>query len=213
MDNDLRRHFYNYASPSDDQRLVDPRTGYAHYEVTEIDGVLPHDLQGTMYRNGPGQFGQNGHRVSHFLDADGLVLSVHIPPPSSNNNKTNQKKDDRKVTFTSRFVETSAFKAERKAQRSLFRGTFGSGPRGKQRGPGVNQDPTEPSLWEKIKHRAFDTTIKNTANAHVIAFGGKLLALFEAVHPHRLDPKTLETIGIDDMPAPALPTTRPLKQC
>jgi hypothetical protein len=33
----------------------------------------------------------------------------------------------------------------------------------------------------------------------VISFGGKLLALFEAGLPHRLDPVTLETLGEDTM--------------
>ena len=46
---------------------------------------------------------------------------------------------------------------------------------------------------------AFKTDIKNTANTHVISFGGKLLALFEAGLPYRIDPATLDTIGEDDM--------------
>jgi all-trans-8'-apo-beta-carotenal 15,15'-oxygenase len=41
--------------------------------------------------------------------------------------------------------------------------------------------------------------IKNPANTQVIAFGGKLLALFEAGLPYELNPETLETIGEDTM--------------
>ena len=40
-----------------------------------------------------------------------------------------------------------------------------------------------------------DVNIKNPANTHVVKFGGKLLALFEAGAPYELDPVTLKTIG------------------
>ena len=33
----------------------------------------------------------------------------------------------------------------------------------------------------------------------LLAWGGKLLALFEAGQPHALNPKTLETLGLDDL--------------
>jgi all-trans-8'-apo-beta-carotenal 15,15'-oxygenase len=46
---------------------------------------------------------------------------------------------------------------------------------------------------------AFDLRLKNIANTNVIYWGGKLLALWEAADPHRLDPHTLETLGKDSL--------------
>src|SRR5207248_10107304 len=40
---------------------------------------------------------------------------------------------------------------------------------------------------------------KSAANTNIVFHGGKLLALWEAGRPWRVDPVTLETIGEDDM--------------
>lgn len=194
---DWRRAWHTYESSPEEPDLIDPRTGLAEYEITEIDGVLPDDLVGTMYRNGPGKFGVEGERVQHVLDSDGLVLSVTIDPPELT---PNGKK--RKVTFRSRFVETEGFLKELEAGQFLYRGTFGTAARAPFDDPprkGVNNDPSEVPLLSKIAANALKTNIKNSANTQVIAFGGKLLALFEAGLPYRLDPVTLETLGEDDM--------------
>ncbi|EED89834.1 predicted protein, partial [Thalassiosira pseudonana CCMP1335] len=145
----------------------DPLTGEADYEIDDIDGELPDDLVGVLYRNGPGKFGIDGDRVKHILDADGLVLRLEFSTTSSS-----------RVRFTSRFVETEGFLEEREAKQFTKRGTFGTAPRGLT------------SIF---------VDIKNTANTQVIAFGGKLLALWEAGSPYRLDPVTLKTIGADSM--------------
>jgi all-trans-8'-apo-beta-carotenal 15,15'-oxygenase len=188
---DWRRAWHNYESPLEDPDLIDPLTGAAQY-VMEVEGSLPEDLHGVLYRNGPGKFGLNGHRVQHALDGDALVLQITIPPPD-------KEAGERKVQFQSRFVETETFVKEREADRYLVRGTFGSGPRGDDKGPGLNEDPVEPSLWEKIRHNALKVDVKNSANTHVVAYGGKLLTLFEAGLPHRIDPVTLQNLGEDNL--------------
>jgi all-trans-8'-apo-beta-carotenal 15,15'-oxygenase len=188
---DWRQAWWTYQSPPEDPTLIDDFDGFACYDIDEIDGTLPDDLHGTLYRNGPGKFGVNGQRVAHVLDADGLVLQVTIPPPSATEPRT--------VRFQSRFIETKAFQQERSANQFLVRGTFGTGPMGASAGAGVNQDPVEPSLVTKVMKRAFQLDIKNTANTQVVAFGGKLLTLFEAGLPYRLDPITLQTLEEYDM--------------
>ena len=195
---DWRRAWYTYKSPPEEPNLIDPATGAAEYEITEdmIEGTIPEDLVGTMYRNGPGNFGFGDQRVQHVLDSDGLVLSVDFGKADVNND------NKRKFTFRSRFVETEGFKAERDADAFLYRGTFGTAPRAffdKTAGDGLNADPKEVSLASRVAANAFKTKIKNTANTQVIAFGNKVLALFEAGLPHDLDPVTLETIGEYDM--------------
>lgn len=190
---DWRRAWYTYESPTDDPTLIDSK-GRATYIIDDIEGCVPDDLVGVLYRNGPGKFGVGGDRVQHVLDADGLVIKVTFPPPKSSGDK-------REFEFQSAFVGTEAMEQEDRAQKFLYRGTFGTGPMGYAQSPkrGLNEDPWEVPLLSKIVGNAFKTNIKNSANTQIISFGGKLLALFEAGLPHRLDPETLETMGEDTL--------------
>lgn len=81
--------------------------------------------------------------------------------------------------YRNRFVRTEGYVAEKAAGKPLYRGVFGT------------QKPG--GFWANL----FDLRLKNIANTHVIYWGEKLLALWEAAEPHRLDPETLETMGLD----------------
>ncbi|MDB4960400.1 MAG: Lignostilbene-alpha,beta-dioxygenase [Myxococcales bacterium] len=48
------------------------------FEPLEVEGTLPASLHGTLYRNGPGQFGQFGQRYSHPFEADGATTAIRI---------------------------------------------------------------------------------------------------------------------------------------
>ncbi len=87
--------------------------------------------------------------------------------------------DQGQVHYTNRFVRTRGFVAEEAAGRILFRG-FGTNRPG--------------GLFANLLRLNF----KNTANTNVIWHGGRLLALWEGGLPHRLDPRTLETLGTED---------------
>jgi all-trans-8'-apo-beta-carotenal 15,15'-oxygenase len=86
-----------------------------------------------------------------------------------------------RVHFRNRFVRTKGFIEEQAAGRMLYRGVFGTQPSGG---------------WLR---NAFDLRLKNIANTNIIYWGGKLLALWEAAEPHRLDPVSLDTLGLDDL--------------
>jgi len=83
------------------------------------------------------------------------------------------------VRYTNRFVRTQPFVEEEAAGRMLYR-SFGTNLPGGLRG------------------NLLRMPIKNTANTNLVYHGGKLLALWEAGLPHRLDPVTLETLGTED---------------
>jgi all-trans-8'-apo-beta-carotenal 15,15'-oxygenase len=89
--------------------------------------------------------------------------------------------DNGKAHFCNKFVKTEGYIAEQKAGKILYRGVFGT-----QKSGG-------------ILGNIFNLKIKNIANTNIIYWGGKLLALWEAAAPYRLDPSTLETIGLDDL--------------
>ncbi|MEM9265073.1 MAG: carotenoid oxygenase family protein [Cyanobacteria bacterium P01_F01_bin.13] len=153
--------------------MDDWRSGYRSqpneydYEIQDIDGIIPVDLQGTLFRNGPGLLDIAGQPVHHPFDGDGMITAISI--------------SQGKAYFRNRFVRTEGYVKEQTAGKPLYRGVFGTQKPG---GPFAN---------------AFDLRLKNIANTNVIYWGGKLLALWEAAEPHQLDPKTLETIGLDNL--------------
>ena len=81
-----------------------------------------------------------------------------------------------RADLKTRYVETEKYKRERTARRALF---------GKYR----NMFTDDPSV-EGVE--------RTTANTSVSWHGGRLLALKEASPPTRIDPVTLDTIGLDD---------------
>ncbi|KAK9824995.1 hypothetical protein WJX81_007215 [Elliptochloris bilobata] len=86
-----------------------------------------------------------------------------------------------RVFFRNRFVRTEALMREQEAQKMLYRGAFSVGnPAG-----GLFFNP-------------FDFSVKGIANTSVLAFGGKLLALYERDLPYEMDAE-LKTIGHTDL--------------
>jgi all-trans-8'-apo-beta-carotenal 15,15'-oxygenase len=135
------------------------------YEIEELDGQIPTDLQGTLFRNGPGLFEIGGQHYRHPFDGDGMICAIAF--------------QHGRAHFRNRFVRTAGYVAEQKAQRILYRSMFGT-----QKPGGMLAN-------------AFDLRRKNLANTNVIYWGEKLLALWEAAEPYRLDPATLETLGLE----------------
>ncbi len=135
------------------------------YWIEEIEGEIPAELTGTVFRNGPGLTDVNGYRLKHPFDGDGMINSIAIK--------------DGKAFYRNKFVRTEGYVAEQRSGKCEYRGVFGT-----QKPGGVLAN-------------AFDVKLKNIANTHVVYWGGKLLALWEAAEPHQLDASTLETKGLD----------------
>ncbi len=137
------------------------------YWISNIDGQIPPELNGTLFRNGSGLMDINGQPIAHPFDGDGMIVKIAF--------KNGQ------AHFSNRFVRTEGFIKEQAAGKILYRGVFGT---------------QKPGGWLA---NLFDLKLKNIANTNVIYWGKKLLALWEGGSPHRLDPNTLETFGIDDL--------------
>jgi all-trans-8'-apo-beta-carotenal 15,15'-oxygenase len=135
------------------------------YWIDDIDGQIPPELSGTLFRNGPGMLDVNGVQIQHPFDGDGMICAIGF--------------QDGRAHFRNRYVRTEGYVAEQAAGKILYRGVFGT---------------QRPGGWLA---NAFDTKLKNIANTQVIYWGGKLLALWEAAQPHRLDPVTLDTLGLE----------------
>lgn len=154
-------------SREDWQRGYDSLYEEFDYWIDEVEGEIPPELTGTLFRNGPGLMDIQGQPIHHPFDGDGMICAIAF--------------DQGRAHFRNRHVRTAGYLAEQAAGKILYRGVFGTQ---KQGGWMAN---------------ALDLTLKNIANTNVIYWGGKLLALWEAAEPHRLDPETLETLGLDNL--------------
>lgn len=46
------------------------------YFIEDIEGKVPEELQGTLFRNGPGLFDVQGTPLQHPFDGDGMVCAI-----------------------------------------------------------------------------------------------------------------------------------------
>jgi carotenoid cleavage dioxygenase-like enzyme len=138
--------------------------------ASDVQGTIPDALRGSRALwNGPAML-KLGGRLAHPFDGHGLIRDFHFLP-------------DGKVRFSSRFVDTEAFRAERAAGRLLHRG-LGTLPYDPDEDGGSGRNREAPPY-------------KNVANTTLTSFGGKLLAGWEGGPPHTIDPTTLSTVGLE----------------
>ncbi|KAI8470373.1 MAG: carotenoid oxygenase [Monoraphidium minutum] len=133
-----------------------------------VEGTIPSDLVGTYVRNGPGLQVNTGKTQRHTFDGDGMILSFCFPGGEGGG----------AVRFKNKFVRTKGFVEEQAVGRPLFRTAFSRGA--------ADGNPL---------FNPFDFNLKNCANTGVLAWAGKLLALYESGLPHELDPASLSTVG------------------
>ena len=78
------------------------------FEPLHIEGSVPRDLRGTLYRNGPSLFSGHGRRVGHWFDGDGAVSGVRF--------------DSGRAQGGVRVVQSEGLQKERAAGETLFPG-------------------------------------------------------------------------------------------
>ncbi len=78
------------------------------FEPLRVEGTLPTDLVGTLYRNGPGKFGVGNERYGHWFDGDGAVTAVRV--------------GHGRAFGATRMVQTRAYLEQRRAGRRLYGG-------------------------------------------------------------------------------------------
>ena len=75
-------------------------------EAPIVEGAIPRELKGSLYRNGPGLDERGGLRKPHLLDGDGLVQRLAFA--------------DGAAHYQNAFVRTEKFVAEEKADAFRF---------------------------------------------------------------------------------------------
>jgi len=77
-----------------------------HSYQARLEGKIPAQLRGTLYRNGPGLFDRGGLRKRNLLDGDGMVQAFRF--------------HDGGVHYRNRFVRTKKYVAEQAAGRFIY---------------------------------------------------------------------------------------------
>ena len=80
--------------------------------LTVARGTIPPELEGTLYRNGPGRLERGGHWVHHPFDGDGMITALRFAGGQAE--------------LRNRFVRTEGWQAEEAADKFLYRGVFGT---------------------------------------------------------------------------------------
>ncbi|MFS3130773.1 carotenoid oxygenase family protein [Nocardioides sp. Bht2] len=175
------------------------------YWLDEVEGRLPDDLAGTLYRNGPGRLEIGGSPLGHMFDGDGMLAMFAF--------------DGGRVRFRNRYVRTSHYRAGQSSVGAPMRG-LGTlrpgGPLANALRMPANVANTSVALhagellalWEGGKPHALDPD--TLATRGVYDFDGQLrwLGAFSA-HP-KVDPLTgdLYNFGAEVVPRPALRSYR-----
>lgn len=131
-----------------------------------LEGKIPLDLNGSLYRNGPGRLERGGEIYGHWFDGDGAVLGVHFR--------------NGKAEGTYQYAKSKEFLEEEKAGKPIYLAI------GKKSKRGLLNDLMNPAS-------------KNPNNTSVLLVKNKLLALCEGGWPFAMDPKTLDSIGPDNL--------------
>lgn len=168
------------TSAADDTDRASARGSYARsfadvprehgFEPLRVEGTLPRELSGTLYRNGPGLFSSFGHRYEHWFDGDGLVCAVRFA--------------DGRAEGAARVVESAGLSEERRLGRAYY-GSYGT------------KAPGRWNPWRALRFAREGG--KNPANTSVLCWDDRVFALCEVGRPTEIHPDTLATIGETDL--------------
>ena len=167
-----------------------PMEGEIHDLV--VEGKIPRELNGTLYRNGPNpQFAPRGRY--HWFDGDGMIHAFTIT--------------DGTVHYRNRWVRTERFKLEREAGEALFGGLNDMGATD-PRVMGIFPNAANTNiivhagkllaLWEAGPPHELDPYTLDTIGPY--DFAGKLVGPMTA-HP-KIDPETGELLFFGYSPFP-----------
>jgi hypothetical protein len=78
----------------------------------QIEGKIPDDLIGTVFKNGPGVLRVYDKELVHPIDGDGMVCAITFTADG--------------VHFRNRFVESKSHKEEKRQHKFIYRGQMGT---------------------------------------------------------------------------------------
>lgn len=160
-------------------------------DLVVVEGEIPKDLAGTLYRNGPNPMFPPLANKHHWFLGEGMIHALHV--------------EDGRVSYRNRWVRTEQYEAQRKAGRRLVDTAFGGGNLPEAEGIKRNVANTNIvfhggkllALDEGNQPVALDADTLDTKGSWT--FGGKYQGPMTA-HP-KIDPKTGEMMFFGYMAA------------
>ena len=58
--------------------IAQPAKEFGLTNLTVLEGEIPKDLKGSLFRNGPARHERGGQKLTHWFDGDGAILGVHF---------------------------------------------------------------------------------------------------------------------------------------
>jgi all-trans-8'-apo-beta-carotenal 15,15'-oxygenase len=149
------------------------------FEPLELEGKLPAELRGTLYRNGPGKFGQHGITYSHPFEADGAVTAIRI--------------DNGRAVGASQITQSAGLVEERAAGRMLYglKAPWLRRVRNVLTNRQKNTANTNVMMWQGRLYALMEAAIPTELDPIDLAMrgestlGGAVVSFFSA-HPHRV---------------------------
>ena len=137
------------------------------FKVEDIQGTIPNDLKGTLFRIGPGSDNVLGHKNGHWFDGDGMVSAWRF--------------SDSGVYFSNKFVKTRKYQDELAAGEKLYSTPYTLAPGG---------------ILKNFAFllRNGPSSVDNSA-AVISYINDKLITTSDLGVPHVICPDTLETLG------------------
>jgi all-trans-8'-apo-beta-carotenal 15,15'-oxygenase len=149
------------------------------FEPLEVDGKLPAELRGTLYRNGPGLFGQRGTRYTHPFEADGACTAIRF--------------ENGRAFGAAKVADTAGLREERTAGKILY-GLSAPWPRrvaNMFRNRQKNTANTNVMMWQGRLYALMEGAIPTELDPIDLAtrgetnLDGTIVSMFSA-HPHRV---------------------------
>ena len=106
------------------------------YNIDDVEGSLPSDLEGTFFRNGPGRQRIGGETYGHWFDGDGMISRFTFKEGAAH--------------FKNAYVRTPKYVKETEEQKILYRG-FGTQIPGGLKANFLKQ-PANPANTNTIYH-------------------------------------------------------------
>jgi carotenoid cleavage dioxygenase len=164
-----------------------PNAVEGSYEISEIEGEIPRELCGTLYRNGPCQsvLPESGYRALHLFDGDGLIQAIRF--------------DDGRAHFSSVFAKPESFLRERAQGRYCIGGgnlapdvVLDDPPQGIQ--PNTNVVAHAGRLFALVENAPpFELDPQTLESKGFWDYDGKLLGMSTTAHP-KIDGRTGQMI-------------------
>ena len=160
-----------------------PNPVETEYTFSRIEGEIPRELNGTLYRNGPNQKTEPaaGYSAMHFFDGDALIHAITF--------------DDGTARYRGRYAQTDSFKREQE-EGEFVTGSLNFAPDRAIENPppfvtpNTNIVPHGGRLFALVENAPpFEMDPKTLDSKGLWDYDGKMLGMSTTAHP-KIDQKT-----------------------